>query len=570
MVIFLSIDETKLRQKAKDLAESYLKYDSEYRMGTIAAERPNEKTRKLSQTYQNSCSDGVRMLFSVDDDMATRAAKTLEGEIYKDFADSIRNTLKNGGKVIFSGCGSTGRICMRLESSWRQAIDDLSKLYPKAKEELFKLNDKVGHIQTGGDYAIIRAVESFEDSTDIGREQAREWKLKKGDLLVGITATGETTSILGTAIQALDDGAVVYMLVCTDPEPLKTKMERCRVVYTHKNCKYVCLPCGPFALTGSSRMQSSTFEQLCCVVALECALYDVLLSCGVNVEAKDYGFYGRQFKNMTEQLLKEECVSVLKKATLKEQSIYENKSLITLFADDCLMDVLTDTVERSPTFMTPPFCSLDMVSQEPSWAFVKNPACDTKTAWLKCFCHIPRCIEWDLDKYRELRFTEEQVVKITDISLNALYRFQIGNEPDVNREQIKGSHALWVGISSAPDVFKVHAKRYETFDELTIEKVGIKLQTTFMDMFEHLCIKLMLNTLSTGVMARMGRITGNWMTCLAMSNKKLIDRSARIVSDVCSVPYEKALEENFYSKLLSEEKGLNLSPCEETIKRLKG
>jgi len=78
----------------------------------------------------------------------------------------------------------------------------------------------------------------------------------------------------------------------------------------------------------------------------------------------------------------------------------------------------------------------------------------------------------------------------------------------------------------------------------------------------------MLNTLSTGVMARRGRIDGNWMTCLAMSNKKLVDRSARIVSDVCGVPYETALEEIYYSRALAEAQGLNRSAAQEAIRRL--
>ena len=94
------------------------------------------------------------------------------------------------------------------------------------------------------------------------------------------------------------------------------------------------------------------------------------------------------------------------------------------------------------------------------------------------------------------------------------------------------------------------------------------LPGTGMDIFEHLCIKLMLNTLSTGVMARMGRIHGNWMTCLAMSNKKLVDRSARIVSDVCGVPYEQALEEIYYSNALAEAQNLRCSAAQETIRRL--
>jgi N-acetylmuramic acid 6-phosphate (MurNAc-6-P) etherase len=89
-----------------------------------------------------------------------------------------------------------------------------------------------------------------------------------------------------------------------------------------------------------------------------------------------------------------------------------------------------------------------------------------------------------------------------------------------------------------------------------------------MEIFEHLAVKLILNVLSTGVMARMGRIKGNYMIHLAMSNKKLVDRSARIVADVCNVPYETALEENFYSSLLCKAEGRNDSPAGKTIMRL--
>jgi len=130
------------------------------------------------------------------------------------------------------------------------------------------------------------------------------------------------------------------------------------------------------------------------------------------------------------------------------------------------------------------------------------------------------------------------------------------------------SHCLWVDVSSAPESFYKECKKYTTYDELTLDKLGVKFEKTNMDIYEHIAIKLMLNTLSTGVMARMGRISGNWMTCLAMSNKKLVDRSARIVSDVCKVDYETAIYELYYSKELIDKQSLNLSPCRETIKRL--
>jgi N-acetylmuramic acid 6-phosphate etherase len=261
-------------------------------------------------------------------------------------------------------------------------------------------------------------------------------------------------------------------------------------------------------------------------------------------------------------------VDLIAQATEAEQAVYESKGLITLFADEFLLDVLTDTTERAPTFMTPPFCSEDMVEQPLSWAFVKNPSCDTETAWCKCFLREPRCIEWGKETYEALGLTQNQIEKIPDISGKALKRFAIGNEPAKRREASPASFALWVDAKAAPESFLEAARRYESSAQLTLEDAGLSLPETGMDLYEHLAVKLLLNTLSTGVMARMGRITGNWMTNLAMSNKKLIDRSARIVSDLCQIPYETALEELFYAKAQAESKGEWISPVGAVLAKL--
>lgn len=135
-----------LRQQAKEDAKHFLEYDKEYRMGNIEAELPHPKTRYLSQTYQKSASEGVRLILSVDEEMSQRAEMTLAGDQYAEFADVVRNTIKNGGRVIWSGCGSSGRLCMRLEQSWRTAIDKLSVKYPQAKEALESMRQSVGNI----------------------------------------------------------------------------------------------------------------------------------------------------------------------------------------------------------------------------------------------------------------------------------------------------------------------------------------------------------------------------------------------------------------------------------------
>ena len=321
------------------------------------------------------------------------------------------------------------------------------------------------------------------------------------------------------------------------------------------------------ALTGSTRMQSSTYEQFAACVALEGALYDLLTACGEAAAFPGYGWYGQQFRNMVRQLLGDEATSLLAKATLTEQNVYEQGGLITLFADDYLLDVLTDTTERAPTFMTPPFCSADMVGQPQSWAFVKNPTCNTQTAWERCFLRSPRCIEWERAFYEKLGLSARQIEKIPDISGKALRRYLIGNEPMPQRETAPHSHALWVDVKAAPAEFQTAAAAYTAYSSLTIEAAAVSLQETFTDLYEHLCLKLMLNVLSTGVMARMGRIHGNWMTCLAMSNKKLVDRSARIIVDQCGIAYETALEELYYAKAVMEAEGVNRSPAQEVIRK---
>ena len=562
------MDIEQLRRQAKEDAQNFLENDKQYRMGYIEAELPHKLTKRLSQTYASSIEEGVALILSVDAQMAQRAEQTLESAQYAQFADTIRNTLSAGHKVVFSGCGSSGRLSMGLERMWRSGIAKLSAQYPQAKKALEEKLENVGNIMTGGDYAVIRAVESFEDSPELGKEQTRQWNLGEGDLLVGVTATGETTSILGTAVQALSTGADVYMLICADHKPLVEKMDRARQVYLHPKCRVLNLPCGAMALTGSTRMQSSTFEQLAGAVALESALLDVVRGCGVQLEIPEYGTYGKYFRNAIAQLQSPQAVRKIAQASHLEKATYEAGAVMTLYAGEYLLDVLTDTTERAPTFMTPPFCSSDMSDQPQSWAFVKNPTCDTLTAWEKCFLRQPRCVEWDKDTYARLGFTPRQIEKISPIGIDALRKFCIGNEQMPEREEHLESHAMWVDVDEAPEDFFAQAQRYGSYSQLTLSMLEVIPAQTVMDIMEHLCIKVMLNTLSTGVMASMGKVAGNWMICLALSNKKLVDRGARIVSDVCGVSYEQALEENYFSKALVEAENRIQSPVQETILRL--
>ena len=69
-----------------------------------------------------------------------------------------------------------------------------------------------------------------------------------------------------------------------------------------------------------------------------------------------------------------------------------------------------------------------------------------------------------------------------------------------------------------------------------------ELPASPLHLWEHLAIKLVLNTVSTATMVRMGRVIGNAMVWLSPSNKKLIDRGTRLISQVTGCRYEHACE----------------------------
>ena len=168
-------------------------------------------------------------------------------------------------------------------------------------------------------------------------------------MLIGVTATGETTSILGSAARALDDGASVFMVVCSNPDHFYDRIPRAATVYRRPKTSVLFLPCGPMALTGSTRMQSSTYEQAVLGIA-----FDRTLTKLMGKEIRPLENYANAFEDLTRQISAAPCIEAMAEQVILEEKCYGKHGLITYFADEYMLDVLTDTTERSPTFMTPP------------------------------------------------------------------------------------------------------------------------------------------------------------------------------------------------------------------------
>ena len=75
--------------------------------------------------------------------------------------------------------------------------------------------------------------------------------------------------------------------------------------------------------------------------------------------------------------------------------------------------------------------------------------------------------------------------------------------------------------------------------------INMPIADSPLEIWKHLAVKLAFNCLSTGTMAAMGRMAGNWMSWVSISNKKLIDRGIRLLVELGGISYEEAAQRLF-------------------------
>jgi N-acetylmuramic acid 6-phosphate etherase len=132
----------------------------------------------------------------------------------------------------------------------------------------------------------------------------------------------------------------------------------------------------------------------------------------------------------------------------------------------------------------------------------------------------------------------------------------IGNEPDPSRTDAADSALVVVGVGNedqlihaALEKFGSHYKNTAAIIIGPVDAAGATDKTfcfpcTLADsplqLWHHLAVKLVLNTLSTATMVRMDRVIGNAMVWLSPSNKKLIDRGCRLIVQQTDCSYKQA------------------------------
>ena len=562
-------------------SEEFLKISNQFQLGVLTTESSHPVTAELSQTAKRDVSAALRLLFDVDDDVIRKYREFVESGRAAGIKETLLRALKRGGKIFFTGCGSTGRLSIQLVSIWRdfwqwQHVRGL-KCSPAPED----WENRAFSVMAGGDFALIKAVEGFEDFTAFGKKQIGDLGVSGKDIVFAITEGGETSFVIGTAWKGLEVGAKVYFVYNNPDDVLCKHVQRSREVIEEPRIEKINLTTGPMAITGSTRMQATTIQLSVLLTVLEMVLRDLLSElepkgpCALDSAGVPKQFLEKLIE-MHATLKSPALLNELAKAVTMEESVYRSGHKNNYFADRVGIDVLTDTTERSPTYCTPPFRKFDDRTATESWVFLFVGQPETPEAWQRIIKRQPKCVEWAEAEVRALVDADKAprtIEIVRKISYAELMRFKVGTDGLQYRPLKSGDCAVGI-VSEAEKDSLLSPEGFHRRQLEAARKDGAKIGLIYFGSAESLpeiknfvtgwnpeCVlvlvpvpktdfllggvtrvglKILLNTLSTCTMVRLGRVMGNYMIWVVPSNLKLIDRSTRYIQKLTGLDYQAA------------------------------
>jgi N-acetylmuramic acid 6-phosphate etherase len=199
-------------------------------------ELPTEQLNPASTDLDLKSSFQIARIINAEDAKVATAVERALPQIARGI-DWITEGLASGGRLIYVGTGTSGRIAALDASECPPTFD-----VPPST---------VQFVMAGGERALARAVEADEDSRELGMREIRKKKPSKRDVVVGIAASGRTPFTVAAVECARRIGAKTIALTCNPDSPLEAAAELAIVVET-----------GPEVVTGSTRMKAGTAEKL--------------------------------------------------------------------------------------------------------------------------------------------------------------------------------------------------------------------------------------------------------------------------------------------------------------------
>jgi N-acetylmuramic acid 6-phosphate etherase len=232
---------------------------------SILRELSTEQANPASRNLDLKSSVEIVRILNAEDAKVGQAVKRALPQVAR-AVDVIADALKRGGRLIYVGTGTSGRI----------AALDAAEIPPT-----FGTDPKtVQFIIAGGLRALGKAVEANEDSRRSGAQAIAKKKPGKNDVVVGIAASGRTPFTIAAVQYARRHGATTVAVTCNANSQLGKAAEIEIVVEV-----------GPEAISGSTRMKSGTAQKMVLNMLSSGAMAKLGYVYGnlmINVRAKNY------------------------------------------------------------------------------------------------------------------------------------------------------------------------------------------------------------------------------------------------------------------------------------------
>ena len=173
----------------------------------------------------------------VNEDRKVIAAVQKEKERIAHGIEIIVQALRKGGRIIFVGAGTSGRLGVVEAAEIPPTFGTAPRI--------------VQAIMAGGQEAVFKAKEGVEDNYEEGARSIARLRLTQKDVVVGVSASGMTPFVRGGLTRARKAGAKIIFVTCWPGSELQTFVDL-----------QIAPAVGPELIAGSTRLKAGTATKM--------------------------------------------------------------------------------------------------------------------------------------------------------------------------------------------------------------------------------------------------------------------------------------------------------------------
>jgi len=198
----------------------------------LITESPND----ASQGFDTKSALEIARIINHEDAKVAAAVKKALPEIAL-VIDAVARSLRDGGRLIYVGAGSSGRIA---------ALDSC-----ECPPYFSNSPQQIQYIMAGGPKALASPVEVNEDSEELGQRDIARRRPTRKDVVLGLSASGRTPYVVAAVAYARARGARTACITCNHNTPLENAADIAIIADV-----------GPEVISGSTRMKAATAQKM--------------------------------------------------------------------------------------------------------------------------------------------------------------------------------------------------------------------------------------------------------------------------------------------------------------------